>query len=47
MYIVNLDYWDYPNIKTLYKNNPNTKICVEKNLSLLRNFLKKRKHCNQ
>lgn len=47
--IINLDYCNCPNIKTLYKNNPNinlcknhnnfNQICAEKNVILLRNFL--------
>ena len=54
IYIINLDYSDCPDVETLYKSNINIKICenhdnlnhvcAEKNIILLRNFVKKRKH---
>ena len=31
MYIINLDYWDCPNVKTLHKDNLNIKICENQN----------------
>ena len=53
--IIKLDYWDRLNVKTLYEDNLNMKIyendenlnhaCAEKNVILLKNFVKKRKHC--